>query len=123
MLRLFIPISLLLLSVSTPFSNNNNSLFGVWSGSIGKYKITACFNSSVTAGRYYYQKYGIPIIHDMTRVAENAYFIKMKEQGYADVSVEDITKEICSLTDGATMSSKKDALVNIGGFLALNDYD
>lgn len=69
------------------------------------------------------QKFGIPIIHDMTRVAENAYFIKMKEEGYADVSVEDITREICSLTDGATMSSKKDALVNIGGFLALNDYD
>lgn len=66
-------------------------------------------------------KYGIPIIHDMTRVAENAYFIKQREEGYEDVPIKDIISEICSLTDGATMSAKKDALVNIGGFLALND--
>lgn len=69
------------------------------------------------------QKYGIPIIHDMTRVAENAYFIKMREPGYQDVKIANIVKEICSLTDGATMSAKKDALVNIGGFLALNDEE
>jgi len=69
------------------------------------------------------QKHGIPIIHDMTRVAENAYFIKMKEPGYADKPVADIVREICDLTDGATMSAKKDALVNIGGFLAINDYE
>ena len=68
-------------------------------------------------------KHGIKIIHDMTRVAENAYFIKLREPGYADMSVRDIVKEICSLTDGATMSAKKDALVNIGGFLAVNDED
>lgn len=67
------------------------------------------------------QKYGIPIVHDMTRVAENAYFIKEREPGYADKSVGEIVKEICSLTDAATMSAKKDALVNIGGFLAVND--
>jgi tyrosine phenol-lyase len=67
------------------------------------------------------QKYDIPIVHDMTRVAENAYLIKDREPGYADKSVEEIVKEICSLTDAATMSSKKDALVNIGGFLAVND--
>jgi tyrosine phenol-lyase len=66
-------------------------------------------------------KYGIKIIHDMTRVAENAWFIKIKEKGYQNKSVRSIVKEICSLTDGATMSAKKDALVNIGGFLALND--
>jgi len=66
-------------------------------------------------------KYGIPIIHDMTRVAENAYFIKTREQGYQDESIAAIIREICDLTDGATMSAKKDALVNIGGFLALND--
>ena len=68
-------------------------------------------------------KYGIKIIHDMTRVAENAYLIKQREPGYADKSVQVIVKEICSLTDGATMSAKKDALVNIGGFLAVNDED
>lgn len=66
-------------------------------------------------------KYGIPIIHDMTRVAENAFFIKEREEGYEHISVAEIVKEICSLTDGATMSAKKDALVNIGGFLAVND--
>lgn len=69
------------------------------------------------------QKMGIRIIHDMTRVAENAYFIQQREKGYADWSVREIVKEICSLTDGATMSAKKDALVNIGGFLAVNDWD
>ena len=68
-------------------------------------------------------KYDIPIIHDMTRVAENAYFIKRKEPGYADMSVAAIVRQICDLTDGATMSAKKDALVNIGGFLAVNDRD
>ena len=66
-------------------------------------------------------KYGIPIIHDMTRVAENAFMIQQYEAGYSDKSVAEITKEICLLTDGATMSAKKDALVNIGGFLAMND--
>jgi len=69
------------------------------------------------------QKYGIPIIHDMTRVAENAFFIKEREEGYANHTVAEIVKEICSLTDGATMSAKKDALVNIGGFLAVNDEE
>lgn len=66
-------------------------------------------------------EYGIKIIHDMTRVAENAYFIKKREPGFADKSIASIVLEICSLTDGATMSAKKDALVNIGGFLAIND--
>lgn len=66
-------------------------------------------------------KYGIRIIHDMTRVAENAYMIHLKEKGYQNKSVADIVKEICMLTDGATMSAKKDPMVNIGGFLALNE--
>lgn len=73
--------------------------------------------------REYTQKHGIRIIHDMTRVAENAWFIKVREEGYQDKTVAEIVKEICSLTDGATMSAKKDALVNIGGFLAMNDPD
>ena len=68
-------------------------------------------------------KHGIRIIHDMTRVAENAYMIKLLEQGQADRSVAEIVLEICSLTDGATMSAKKDALVNIGGFMATNEWD
>ncbi len=72
--------------------------------------------------RAYTQKHSILIIHDMTRVAENAWFIKVREDGYQDKSVAEIVKEICSLTDGATMSAKKDALVNIGGFLAMNDH-
>jgi len=66
-------------------------------------------------------KYGISIVHDMTRVAENAYMIQQYEEGYADKSVAEIVLEICNLTDAATMSSKKDALVSIGGFLAVND--
>lgn len=67
-------------------------------------------------------KHGIRIIHDMTRVAENAYFIKEREPGYQKRTIASIVKEICSYTDAATMSAKKDALVNIGGFLALNEY-
>jgi len=66
-------------------------------------------------------KYGISIVHDMTRVAENAYMIQQYEEGYANKSVAQIVLEICNLTDAATMSSKKDALVSIGGFLAVND--
>lgn len=73
--------------------------------------------------RIYTKKHGIKIIHDMTRVAENAYFIQQKEKDYSNKSVKEIVKEICALTDGATMSAKKDALVNIGGFLAVNDWD
>jgi tyrosine phenol-lyase len=73
--------------------------------------------------RKYTKKHGIKIIHDMTRVAENAYFIQQREKGYQNTKIKDIVKEICSLTDGATMSAKKDALVNIGGFLAINDWD
>jgi tyrosine phenol-lyase len=69
------------------------------------------------------KKHGIRIIHDMTRVAENAYFIQQREKGYQHKAVKEIVREICSLTDGATMSAKKDALVNIGGFLAINDFD
>jgi len=79
--------------------------------------------ANIKAVRELTNKYGIKIIHDMTRVAENAFMIQQHEEGYSDISVAEITKEICSFTDGATMSAKKDALVNIGGFLALNDKD
>ncbi|GMU43757.1 MAG: tyrosine phenol-lyase [Xanthomonadales bacterium] len=73
--------------------------------------------------RAWCDRHRIPIVHDMTRVAENAYFVQQREPGYADRSVASIVHEICSLTDIATMSAKKDALVNIGGFLAMNDDD
>jgi tyrosine phenol-lyase len=73
--------------------------------------------------RAYTKKHKIRIIHDMTRVAENAYFIQQREKGYDKKSIKDIVFEICSLTDGATMSAKKDALVNIGGFMATNEWD
>ena len=71
--------------------------------------------------RAWCDKYGIMLVHDMTRVAENAYFIQQREEGYEDASIQQIVYELCSLTDAATMSSKKDAMVNIGGFLAMND--
>jgi tyrosine phenol-lyase len=73
--------------------------------------------------RDYTRKNGIRIIHDMTRVAENAYFIQQREPGYHTKSVASIVREICDLTDGATMSAKKDALVNIGGFMATNEWE
>ena len=78
---------------------------------------------NLKAVRKYTEEKGIKVMLDMTRIAENAYFIQQKEEGYRLKTIAEIVKEICSYTDGATFSGKKDALVNIGGFLALNDYD
>lgn len=69
----------------------------------------------------YCRIHGILIMLDATRTMENAFFIQEREPGYGDKTVQEILFEICSLTDGATMSAKKDALVNIGGFFACND--
>ncbi|MEI7528576.1 MAG: tryptophanase [Elusimicrobiota bacterium] len=69
------------------------------------------------------RKFGIPMFLDCARFAENAYFIKLREKGYAQCPVREIAESMFELADGAWMSSKKDALVNIGGFLAMNNRD
>ena len=66
-------------------------------------------------------EHGILVMLDATRALENAWFIKEREAGYENQSVAEIVRQICDLSDGATVSSKKDNLVNIGGFLALRD--
>ena len=68
-------------------------------------------------------KYGVPVFFDSARFAENAYFIKIREKGYEDKTIREIVKEMFSYADGMTMSSKKDAIVNMGGFIAMNSRE
>ena len=78
---------------------------------------------NVKAVRALCAQHGIKVYLDATRMSENAAFIQEREEGYADTSIQDILKEFCSYTDGAWMSAKKDNLVNIGGWLAVNDEE
>lgn len=66
-------------------------------------------------------QYGIPLIFDSARFAENAYFVKLREEGYKEKSIREITLEMYSFADAMTMSSKKDGIVNIGGFIGMKD--
>ncbi len=68
-------------------------------------------------------KYGVPVVMDSARFAENAYFIKTREEGYKDKSIKEIAKQMFSYVDAATMSAKKDAIVNMGGFIATNNEE
>ena len=79
--------------------------------------------ANVRALRDFCDRYGIRIYLDATRMAENSFFIQQREEGYQDKSIATILKEFCSYTDGAWMSAKKDNLVNIGGWIAVNDAD
>jgi tryptophanase len=69
------------------------------------------------------RKYGVKFIIDSARFAENAYFIRLREDGFADKDIRDISREMFSYADGMTMSSKKDAIVNMGGFIAFRDEE
>lgn len=68
-------------------------------------------------------RYGVRVIFDAARFAENAYFIKLREPGYADKSIREIVREMFSLADAMTMSSKKDGIVNMGGFIGLREEE
>jgi tyrosine phenol-lyase len=71
--------------------------------------------------REFCNRHGIRVYLDATRMVENAFFIQEREEGYQDKSIAEILREFCDYTDGAWMSAKKDNLVNIGGWLAVND--
>jgi len=79
--------------------------------------------ANVKAIRALCEPLGIKVMLDATRMVENSLFIQEREAGYADRSIAEILLEFCSYTDGAWMSAKKDNLVNIGGWLAVNDWD
>ncbi|MFM7645800.1 MAG: tryptophanase [Sphingomonadales bacterium] len=77
--------------------------------------------ANIKAVSHICKKHGVPLFIDACRFAENAYFIKKREPGYSERSIESIVQEMFSYAQGATMSAKKDAFANIGGFLSLHD--
>ena len=79
--------------------------------------------ANLRAARVLADRYRVPLFLDAARIAENAYFIQQREPGYAQRTVAAIVREMCDLADGCTFSGKKDALVNIGGFLAVRDAE
>lgn len=79
--------------------------------------------SNIRETRSLCRRFGVPLFLDACRFAENAYFIKLRETGYQNTSPKEIAQEMFRLSDGCTMSAKKDGLVNIGGFLGINDDD
>ncbi|MCS6993783.1 MAG: tyrosine phenol-lyase [Anaerolineales bacterium] len=79
--------------------------------------------ANIKALRALCDRYGVKIYLDATRMMENAFFIQQREEGYAEKSIAEIVREFCSYTDAAWMSAKKDNLVNIGGWLAVNDWE
>ncbi|NLW20804.1 MAG: tyrosine phenol-lyase [Clostridiales bacterium] len=79
--------------------------------------------ANMRAVRDYCRPLGIQVFMDATRCVENAWFIREREAGYADIPIRDIVREQFSYADGCTMSGKKDAITNIGGFLCLNDEE
>jgi len=125
-------------SIPAPFKGNmdtgllESSLQKIGAENIAMVIITVTNNSgggqpvsmaNIKAVKAICKAHQIPMFIDACRFAENAYFIKTREEGYADHSIEAIAKEMFSYADGCTMSAKKDAFANIGGFLAMHDED
>ncbi len=79
--------------------------------------------ANVKAVREFCDRHGIKLYLDATRMSENALFIQEREEGYADRSIAEIVAEFCGYTDGGWVSGKKDSLVNIGGWLAVNEWN
>src|SRR4029077_4111151 len=79
--------------------------------------------ANVRAVREVCRRHGVPLFFDACRFAENCWFIQQREAGYSNRSIEEIARELFSYGDGCTMSAKKDGLVNIGGFLAMNNAE